>query len=418
MAIKTNMDKAKQKAAEEAARAAQSNFGPMPFWKPKTGKNKVRIMPPWTEEGHNGYQWYRETWTHWNVGPEDEDRKTSVVCPIKTPPGEISACPLCAYVDQLRESGDPANMEEAKALKAKMRIYTNIIDLKDPTWSEDDIEQLLADGTPEDKCPEAGDPKIQVFAFGSMIFKDLLDYYTDDVDLVDLDEGYDVNITKEGKGVNTKYRVRTAPKPSKAPVPDDDPKVHNLDVLQPLKTPEQIEAIMEGVDPEEVKAMGAAAKEAAKELPAKEEKAKEEEEKPKEEKAKKKPAGKKPPGKKAKEEPFPPLDEDGYHDYDKVTDEQIEDPNNANVMDKHDNALHIGCYGGARQRDEEDSVCKDDCPLFERCGKRIEALDKPKKRKAPGKKKAGGKAKPEAETTGDDDEAAKLEAEMASHLES
>jgi len=55
--------------------------GPMPFLKLKSGKNKIRVMPPWTEEGTNAYQWWREVWTHWGVGPDEENKKT--IYPIK-----------------------------------------------------------------------------------------------------------------------------------------------------------------------------------------------------------------------------------------------------------------------------------------------------------------------------------------------
>lgn len=424
MAIQVDMDKAKKKAAEEAAKAARQNFGPRPTWQPKPGKNRIRILPPWTDEGHNAFQWYRETYVHWNLGPEDEDRKSSVTCPMKTPPENISPCPVCEYVEQLRSSGDPANLEEAKRIKAKMAVYVNMIDLKDPTWTEENIEELQANNVPEDRLPEVGEPKVQVYRFGTMVFKDLLDYYTDDVDLVHLDEGFNIVITREGKpgDINTKYRVRTEPKPSRAPVPDDDPKVHNLDMMKPILNPQQIEAVMEGVEWEEVKKMGTAQTEASKGLPPGKEKKDDEESEEKAEPPKKaasKTTKKKPPGKKGNgkpEEPWPPVDDEGFVDFNKVTDEQIEDPNNANVLDQHGNPVHIQCYGGARQRDEDDSTCKDDCPLFERCGERIAALDaaeaKPKKR-AP-----GGKKKKAAETSSaGDDEAAALEEEMAAHLE-
>jgi len=423
MALKADVSKAQKKAAEEAARAASfGTFGTLKWWKPKKGKNRLRVMPPWTGEGTNSYQWWREVWVHWGVGPDD-DNKQSVACPRKTPPGD-QPCPICDEVDRLRKSGDPADLELAKQIKAKMRVYANIIDLKDPAWTEEDIEELTAAGVEENNLPEVGGPKIQVFSFGSTIFKDLLDYYTDVIDITDLDEGHNVLLTREGDGINTDYRVRIEQDASKAPVPDDEPKLHNLDNIMIVKTEAELKAILEGVDPEEVKKLAAtqsknkdkqkklaAAKKAQdeseegegeEEATTEEEEASEEEaveEEVEEEKPapKAKPAAKAPPGKKPapkeEEEAWPPVDDDGYLDFEKLTDDQIEDKQNIAVQDANGTPVYVQCFGAARQRDEDDANCAEQCPLFKRCGARIEALDAAeaaaKAKKAPGKPAPG-----------------------------
>jgi hypothetical protein len=400
MAIKADISKAKEKAAEEAARAAAfGNFGPMPFYKPKSGANKLRFMPPWTDEGSNAFQWWREVWTHWGVGPDDDSKK-NVACPKKTPPvgGE---CPICDECERLRATGDPADLEMAKQLRAKMRVYTNVIDLNDPIWTQDDIDEMMGAGIEEDKLPEVDAPKIQVYGFGSMIFKDLLDYYTDEIDMTDLDEGYDVILTKEGKDINTKYRLRLAKEATKAPVPDDDPALHNLDVIQQLKTAAEIQAILEGVDPEEAKELEAKQKKAsakkqaeAKKLAAAQkaqeeaEEAEEEDEEPEEEvEEEAQEEAQEASGGNGESTNWPPLDADGYLDFDALTDEQIEDPTNFAIEDSVGTKVHIACFGGARQRDEDDADCQG-CPLTERCEARIQALDSAKKKKPPGKKAA------------------------------
>ena len=454
MAIKADVEKAKKKAAEEAARAASfGTFGTLKWWKAKKGKNRIRVMPPWTAEGNNAYQWWREIWVHWNIGP-DEDNQQSVACPKKTPPGD-QTCPICDEVERLRKSGDPADLELAKNMKAKMRIYANIIDLKDASWTEEDVEELAAAGTDSNNVPEVGDPKIQVYSFGSTIFKDLLDYYTDVIDITDLDEGHNVLLTREGDGLNTDYRVRIEQEASKAPVPDDEPKLHNLDNIMQVKSEAELLAIMEGVDPEEVKKLAAsqskkkdqtkkltaakkAQEESEEEEVAEEEEAAEteeaEEEAAEEEEAEepKKPAAKAPPGKKAPpkkeeaEEDWPPLDDDGYLDFDKLTDEQIEDKQNIAVQDSNGTAVYVQCFGTARQRDADDPNCSDQCPLFKRCGERIEALDaaaaaaKPKRGpgrppgpgKAPGKPAAASKPAPGKKPKEEEGEVDELESQM------
>jgi len=431
MAHKVDIEKAKKKAAEEAARTAGS-FGVMPFWQPKPGKNTIRVMPPWTGEGNNANQFWREVWIHWGVGPDDENKK-NVSCPRKTPPEQDVCCPVCDEVDRLKATGDPADLELAKQMKARLRIYSNVIDLKDPVWTQDAIDELIGGGTEEDKLPEVGAPKIQVFSYGSTIWKALLDLATDDVDFTDLEEGHDVLITKEGKGINTKYRLRLDTKASKAPFEGDEPTLHNLDNLMQVKSEAEIRAILEGLDPDEVKQLEAAQKKASakKQLAAgkgagKKKDEEEEAEGEGEEEAEAEGEGEEeaeaeaegeeegevegeeeaeaeaeaaPPKKgpvakkKGNGATWPPLDADGWIDWDKVTDEQIEDPANEAAVDAQDppNSVHINCFGTARQRNPKDQQCKD-CPLFDRCGARIVALDEAAKKKAaPGKKPVPGK---------------------------
>lgn len=410
MAIKADIDKAKKKAAEEAARAAAfGNFGPMKFWKPaKPGKYNLRFMPPWTDEGVNAYQWWREIWMHWGIGPDDDSKK-NVVCPKKTPPGE-GECPICDEVERLKATGDPADLELSKEMRARVRIQANIIDLKDPKWTQDDIDELIGGGTEEDNLPEVDSPKIQVYGFGSTIFKELLDYFNDEIDFTDLEEGYDVILVREGTTKNnTKYRVRLVKAASQAPVPDDDPSLHNLDAIHKVLSTPEIVAIMEGVDPEEARKLAAKQKSSQKKLASKSKKDEDEEpeaDEPEEEPEAEEPEEEAPEAEEPEEEAssgngasdFPPLDADGAIDFDALTDEQIENEEFAEVQDQYETSPHIACFGGARQRDENDPDCQG-CPLFNRCGERIAFLDKPKK-KGPGKKAAPGKKSPGKKAAG------------------
>ena len=411
MAFKTDTQRVVEKAREEAARAASMNFGPMPFWKPKKGKNRVRIMPPYTDEGENAYLWWREIWAHWGVGPDDDSKK-NVSCPKMSPDSEDKECPICDYVEQLKASGDPADLALAKEIRSQRRIYTNIIDLKDPVWNEAAIEELRSEDVPEDKLPEIGDPKIQVWNFGVKIFNVLLDYYTENIDMVDLKEGYNVVLTRSGEGLNTSYITRLEQKPSRAPCEEDPTeKLHNLDSVMQFKTSVELQAVLEGVDPDEAKKLEAATKQQEKAaLPAASKKAKPAAQVPKKPKKQEEQSQEEPEsedqeqaaegGNGVSQEPFP-TDDEGYFCWDLIADEQIEDPINGQHVDEGGTPIHISCFGAARQRDG--SVDCQQCPLFDRCGERIAFLDaeEEKKKKVTGKKGRGpGKKKTAKKTAG------------------
>lgn len=423
MAFKTDMSKAKKKWEEERARAAaQARFGrPVLWWKPKEGTNKIRILPPWTDEGPNALQWWRELWTHYGVMAAenpDEDNAFTSSCAAKTPdapiflgvdPSEKISCRFCAHCQELRSSGDPANIEMAKAMRAKMRILANIIDLDDPVYTKKDVEQLKAKGCPEKALPEAGKPKIQVFAFGTTIMKDLLDFYQDNVDLADLEAGHDIIIEREGKDRNTDYRVRPNLKATKAEhISDEDlTDLWNLDQMMPFFTDKQQEMVLAGATKEEVYALtaptvpeerqlasGKKGKKAEEEEPESSEEAAEEaseeaaEESAEGEGEESGDEGEEGEGETAEEgeaegegeessdtPEWPPLDAEGNVDYGQLSDEQIEDPENAEPKDKDGFAVHVACFGKARQRNPKDPDCSENCGLFDRCGKRIKALD-------------------------------------------
>ncbi|MCJ7760612.1 hypothetical protein MUP59_05660, partial [Candidatus Bathyarchaeota archaeon] len=147
MALKVDMTKAKRKAAEEAAKAAaRANIVRSNYWTPKQGKNRIRIMPPWSDSGPNAFQFWRELYVHWGVGP-DEENKTHLACPRLSQDGPKGPCPICTEVDRLKATKEPANIELAKDMRAKQRSYSNIIDIEDPIWKQENIDEMVAAGT-------------------------------------------------------------------------------------------------------------------------------------------------------------------------------------------------------------------------------------------------------------------------------
>ena len=265
MALKVNTEKAKQKAIEEEIKRKQFSSGRYTTWRPAQGKNKIRILPPWTDQGVNAHQFWREIFIHFGIGPEDNQRTFS--CPKKTLPGNASSCPICDQVDKLRKTTDPGDLEVAKSIQAKPRYYSNIIDLDDLTWTKEAINELKAASTPQDFLPQEKNPKVQVFIYGPTILKELLDMYQDDLDICDLQTGRDLILRKEGEGLKTVYRVN-APKPNKAPFSSDDldDKLIDLDTVLPFKTPLELKCALEGIDPEEAKQLQGKTEEVCKQL--------------------------------------------------------------------------------------------------------------------------------------------------------
>lgn len=197
--------KDKQQAMDE--KAAQRAAGGYKYWSPTVGKNSIRILPPWTDEGPNANQFDREVYMHWNIGPEEKG--ATFPCPEKTPNGPGGGCPICEYVAALRASGDPADAEMAGDSAAKVRHYSNVIDLDDPVYVAKDLKEWKEKHAGGGDCPyDLGDSKVQIFSYGSMIYKDLLDIFADNIDITDPQSGYDVVIKREGTGkTSTKYRV-------------------------------------------------------------------------------------------------------------------------------------------------------------------------------------------------------------------
>lgn len=422
MAHKTDMAKAKRKSEEERERAARmAAFGRRAdWWKPLPGTNKIRILPPWTDAGPNRNQWWREVWMHYgvtNLEAPDEDNQFAVPCPHKSPDGkhvvgggEAVDCKICKLVEELRSGGNPADIETAKNIKAKMRLYINMIDLNDPVWTEDDVTKKKANGCPEDQLPTIGEPKVQVYNFGPNIFKELLDAYQDDVDVADLDEGHDIVIEREGEGLKTKYRVRAQMKATAAPIKDEqlDDNMWNMDTLVPYFSDEQVDLILEGGTREDVFALNQPLEPA--QLPESTETEEPSEadstddDSSSDDDENQEAASSEPEDPTVLDPDSIPVDGDGDILFDQLSDEQIENPVNAAAEVTNNNgdtySAHVSCFGDQKERNPEDDTCKD-CFLFERCGKRIEFKEEQakkaaaaKKKGGPGKKKSPGKPTP------------------------
>lgn len=175
--FKVDMSKIKEKQTQYD-KTSKTDFKKN-FFDPKQDKNNVRILPPWSEEGI----WYREVPYHYGVGGK------SVVCPKRL---LNKPCFVCDKVAEFRKSGDKELGLLADELRPKMRIYYNLVDLDDTGKG------------------------VQVYGSGVNVFKDLLYYDLDEEwgNITDADKGYDIIITREGKGKTSKYQVKLKKNPS------------------------------------------------------------------------------------------------------------------------------------------------------------------------------------------------------------
>lgn len=158
------------------------------LFKPNDGDNIIRILPPtWKEADHYGL----DLWVHYSVGPDEQ----TYLCLDKMK-GE--PCPLC---DERARAVKDKDDDYADSLKPKQRVAIAIID--------------------RDNEKEG----VQIWAMPWGIDKDLLsraqDKRTGEVlYLDDPENGYDVEFTREGKGLKTKY-VGIALARRESPIGDD-----------------------------------------------------------------------------------------------------------------------------------------------------------------------------------------------------
>lgn len=156
------------------------------FWRPKNGRNVIRILP---EVGEMEVFW-QEVGKHFIP-----NSKKVFTCPAFTS-GELE-CPICDFVSELYASGD----DESKALAGKLRVrkqfWMNIIDRDN-----------------EEAGPQIYGPGIMVFSAIASIIGD-----PDFGDIYDVEEGIDIVIEKSGSGLETSYEVR--PRRHATPLAED-----------------------------------------------------------------------------------------------------------------------------------------------------------------------------------------------------
>lgn len=169
-----------QKLKEKLSKEGSSSKG---YFNAKEGANVIRILP---DVGDMEY-FYQVVGRH-----ELADNKWAY-CPNVTSDGELP-CPICEFENQLWKSGDK---DGAKKMRVSKKYWMNVIDRSN-----------------EDAGP-------MVMTAGITILQALANLINDPDygELYDIKSGFDVTLTKKGKGMETRYEV--VPKPKVTPLHAD-----------------------------------------------------------------------------------------------------------------------------------------------------------------------------------------------------
>lgn len=209
--------KAKKKyfaADTDAMQKKLAEIGSGSFFKPKEGKNTVRILPPWSEEG----LWYKEGVIHY--GLKNKDGKERGYACLKQFDKD---CPICEKREELAKQGAEGK-ELADRLRGRVKFYANVLDYK------------------------VG--KVVIWGFSAKILSTLLSYCSDPDfgDISDPEKGYDVIVERTGTGqTDTRYAVRCRPKPTALEGDTWEDGIKDLDTAV-IEEPdvEKLEELLEG----------------------------------------------------------------------------------------------------------------------------------------------------------------------------
>lgn len=166
----TNLDKLRQVFNESNT----GGGGSYNWWRPNWGDNVVRVLPAIDPDA----VFFHESARH-RINGEwfyclkyNEDPET----------GRPQKCPICEARTRLFRSGDADLIKIAKEIKPKKQYLMNIIDRKD-----DD------------------ETKVHIFASGVKIWNKMVTtMLDDDIDITDVEEGYDFLVKKE-EGPKTEF---------------------------------------------------------------------------------------------------------------------------------------------------------------------------------------------------------------------
>jgi hypothetical protein len=218
----TNLEKLKQ--AFDASKG--SGGGNINWWRPQWGDNLVRILPPIDEED----VFFHETARHRINGEwyyclkHKKDPET----------GRSMSCPICEVRKRLFRSGEQDLIGVAKDIKPRKQYLMNIVDRK----SDDDTQ-------------------VFVYAAGVKIWNKMVStMLDDDIDITDVEEGYDFLIKKEEgpKTENGQFPTydNSKAKRKSSPLHEDEEKakeiLKNRNELKDIPTFDEQEVLQSAVD--------------------------------------------------------------------------------------------------------------------------------------------------------------------------
>ena len=145
------------------------------LWSPQVGDNYIRILPSCDPD----FNIWFHVWFHYNPSS-----KSYFLCPKKmSPQNDVSPCPVCEEYTRLDRAGEPDDV--CQPFKAQAKTLFFIIDRDD---QKKGVQLYSA---------SRWMVAVDIFA-GMHNRRKNIDY-----DIADIDEGYDIQILREGKGRNT-----------------------------------------------------------------------------------------------------------------------------------------------------------------------------------------------------------------------
>lgn len=169
--------------------------------KPNPGRNRYRILPSWTGDATQAF--FHDFGQHF-IKDTANELKAVYMCVDKT---YGRPCAICDQISKgILASGDDATTKALEGAKSAQRILLNVLELE---GDQPDTPQVLE--------------------IGPGVFAPILALFDEwGEDLIDLEKGQDIVITREGTGLSTRYTVQVAAK-SKPVNPAVMKKINNLD---------------------------------------------------------------------------------------------------------------------------------------------------------------------------------------------
>lgn len=165
------------------------------WWKPKLGKNTIRVLP----EGDYP-EFYYHSILHYGFKDEEGGRAYPCLSAFNKP------CPVCKLISKISMEQDPDVQAVASRLKPRHSFLMNIIDRSNP------------------------DKGVLVYSAPKGVMNEIITYLTDTEygDITNVEEGYDFKIDRTGEGLQTRYSVRISARPSPLNVDDWEENLNDL----------------------------------------------------------------------------------------------------------------------------------------------------------------------------------------------
>jgi hypothetical protein len=181
--------------------------------KPQDGKNQFRILPTWRKEGE---QFWHDFGQHYIKGLDTKVKAVNI-CADRT------FGKPCAVCDGLANAMNSATNDDViaalKDAKPSSRVLVNALNRS--AWSQDANTPVILELAPS--------------VFQNVI--EIMDTWGEEgMDMLSLDEGMDILITRKGQGKQTtEYTVQPAPKSAKVS-PETLKRLHDLDAYVALES--------------------------------------------------------------------------------------------------------------------------------------------------------------------------------------